>query len=118
MELTREAYASAEVLPRRPITGFFGFWANAASGHVIAGTNTALMKSRRRTRMPLWLQSDDVFQILANWDHVRFGSLADILRCGSHVRFTPNSGHEMATVDVKSNLGQASQIDDDVADWL
>ena len=24
--------------------------------------------------------------------HVRFGSLADILRCGSDVRFTPNSG--------------------------
>ena len=25
--------------------------------------------------------------------HVRFGSLADILRCGSDVRFTPESGH-------------------------
>jgi hypothetical protein len=25
--------------------------------------------------------------------NVRFGSLADILRCGSHVHFTPNSGH-------------------------
>jgi hypothetical protein len=24
---------------------------------------------------------------------VRFGSLADILRCESHVRFTPESGH-------------------------
>ena len=24
---------------------------------------------------------------------VRFGSKADILRCGSDVRFTPNSGH-------------------------
>ena len=28
----------------------------------------------------------------ANAD-VRFGSLADILRCGSHVRLTPESGH-------------------------
>ena len=25
--------------------------------------------------------------------NVRFGSLADILRCGSDVRFTPESGH-------------------------
>jgi hypothetical protein len=25
----------------------------------------------------------------------RFGSLADILRCGSHVRFTPKSGHSL-----------------------
>jgi len=25
--------------------------------------------------------------------HVRFGSLADILRRGGHVRFTPESGH-------------------------
>ena len=25
--------------------------------------------------------------------HVRFGSLADILRRGRHVRFTPESGH-------------------------
>jgi hypothetical protein len=25
--------------------------------------------------------------------HVRFGSLADILRRESHVRFTPESGH-------------------------
>ena len=30
---------------------------------------------------------------------VRFGSLADILRCGSDVRFTPESGH------VQCNLG-------------
>ena len=25
--------------------------------------------------------------------NVRFGSLADILRCGSHVRFSPDTGH-------------------------
>jgi hypothetical protein len=28
--------------------------------------------------------------------NVRFGSLADILRCGSDVRFTPESGHSQA----------------------
>src|SRR5207344_1352494 len=30
--------------------------------------------------------------------HVRFGSKADILRCGSDVRFTPNSGHSTQTM--------------------
>ena len=29
--------------------------------------------------------------------NVRFGSLADILRCGRHVRFTPESGHVRCT---------------------
>jgi hypothetical protein len=30
--------------------------------------------------------------------HVRFGSLADIATCLSNVRFTPNSGHQLASI--------------------
>ena len=30
-------------------------------------------------------------------EHVRFGSKADILRCGSHVRFASESGHRAAS---------------------
>ena len=33
---------------------------------------------------------------------VRYGSLADIPSCPSHVRFTPNSGHGMAIRDLQS----------------
>jgi len=32
--------------------------------------------------------------------NVRFGSKADIARCPSHVRFTRNSGHEIAIRDL------------------
>ena len=32
---------------------------------------------------------------------VRFGSKADISQCNRHVRFTPNSGHEMAMRDLR-----------------
>ena len=41
---------------------------------------------------------------------VRFGSLADILRCDSHVRFTPESGHSQARstcpLSAKAGIGQ------------
>ena len=50
MYATRDAYESAEVLPSRPITGFFGRWARAGRGHIAAEAKTPLMKSRRRTR--------------------------------------------------------------------
>jgi hypothetical protein len=33
--------------------------------------------------------------ILRRWLNVRFGSLADIVRRSAHVRFTPQSGHQM-----------------------
>ena len=31
--------------------------------------------------------------------YVRSGSLADILRCGSYVRFTPKSGHVRVSIE-------------------
>jgi hypothetical protein len=31
---------------------------------------------------------------VANWSHVRFGSLADMCGAKGHVRFAPNSDHE------------------------
>jgi hypothetical protein len=34
--------------------------------------------------------------------NVRFGSKADIVNLSHHVRFTPNSGHEMAIRDLRS----------------
>ena len=35
--------------------------------------------------------------VASDREKVRFGSLADILRCGSNVRFTPESGHVQCT---------------------
>ena len=43
--------------------------------------------------------------------HVRFWSLADILRCDSHVRFTPESGHSGAAYErpLRANSGRTQE---------
>jgi hypothetical protein len=53
----------------------------------LAGSNGAVQPQRRKaeTLLLAWLS--------ASLRHVRFGSLADITACSSHVRFTPESGH-------------------------
>ncbi len=49
-----------------------------------------LQYSRRKSAAHI----TSVYVSIGHRSHVRFGSLADILRCGSDVRFAPNSGHE------------------------
>jgi hypothetical protein len=44
-----------------------------------------LEQALNQTSLPHWQTSEET--------NVRFGSLADILRCNRHVRFTPESGH-------------------------
>jgi hypothetical protein len=39
---------------------------------------------------------NDPDRCLDAWQHVRFGSKADIARCQADVRFTPKSGHRLS----------------------
>ena len=65
------------------------------------------MTSRRLMAGPQGSEESAPYQLkVALWkgptaeaNNVRFGSLADILRCGSDVCFTPESGHEEARAE-------------------
>ena len=54
-------------------------------------------KSRMTPQCPLWVDAI----VLCFVYFVRFGSLADISRLLSHVRFTPESGHRVKQADVR-----------------
>ena len=56
----------------------------------------ALDHARGRVASSVALRSLETWRATLGLN-VRFGSLADILRCGSDVRFTPNSGHVRCT---------------------